>query len=189
MQTPNDSVVDMQNNGASVSLHCMPGFQLIGNREAYCNGTDWDRLLGTCRLADVSTRTECDFEAIDSCGWENDQDNSYDWKRRNGFVSFNSFVTGPNHDHTTGKPLMGHYMVAEAAGTRSSQVARLISPIYNQTMSTNACFRMFSHMYGSAVGDLNVYIKPDSLSIAAVRNDQRLRKKNTIGTLNANETI
>lgn len=174
MQRPENSVVDMQNNGASISLHCLSGFQLVGNREAYCNGTEWDRELGTCRPAEGSTRTECDFEAIDACGWENDQDNSYDWKRRNGFVSFESFVTGPNHDHTSGIPLKGHYMVAEAAGTPSSQVARLISPIYNKTMSTNACFRMFSHMYGSAVGVLNVYIKPDSLSIGDVRNEQRL---------------
>lgn len=174
MQIETNGVVDMQNNDASVSLRCKSGFQLVGNREAYCNGMEWDRSLGTCRLADGSTRTECDFEAMDRCGWENDGDNSYDWKRRNGFVSFDSFVTGPNHDHTTGKPLMGHYMVAEAAGTRNSQVARLISPFYNKTMSTNACFRMYSHMYGASVGVLNVYIKPDSLSIGAVRNDQRL---------------
>lgn len=173
MQTLNNGVIDMQNNGASVSLHCMYGYQLVGNREAYCNGTNWDRSLGTCHVTDTATRTECDFEAADLCGWENDLDNSYDWIRRNGFASFNSFVSGPTHDHTTGKPLMGHYMVAEASGTRNSQVARLFSPIYNETMSTNACFRMFSHMYGATVGDLKVYIKPDSLDMATVRNDQR----------------
>lgn len=171
--TPTNSVIDFQNNEAAISIHCMYGFQLVGNKEAFCNGTDWDRPLGTCRLADTATRTECDFEAVDMCGWGNDLDNSYDWRRRNGFASFATFVSGPTHDHTTGKPLMGHYMVAEAAGTRNSQVARLVSPIYNQTMSTKACFRMFSHLYGATVGALNVYIKPDSLNIVTVRNDQR----------------
>lgn len=175
VQTPSNSDINVQHHGASVSLFCKSGYQVVGNREAYCDGMEWDRTLGTCQAAETATRTECDFEATDACGWENDSDNNYDWIRRNGFESFHSFVSGPTHDHTTGKPLTGHYMVAEAFGRRRSQFARLISPMYNETMSVNACFRMFSHMYGATVGELNVYIKPDSLDIADVRNRQRLR--------------
>lgn len=171
--TPNNSVIDTQSNGAAISLHCMYGYQVVGNKEAYCNGTEWDRPLGVCQLTNETAQTECDFEATNICGWENDWDNSYDWRRRNGFASYASFQSGPMHDHTTGKPLMGHYMVAEATSTRNPQVARLVSPIYNHTMSQNACFRMFSHMYGATVGNLNVYIKPDRLSIVAVRNDAK----------------
>lgn len=169
VQTPNNSIIEEQNGGASISLHCMYGFQLVGNKEAYCDGLRWDRILGTCRLADSATRTECDFEAADQCGWENDLENSYDWKRRNGFSTFNAFESGPTHDHTSGKPLMGHYMVAEATGTRNTQVARLVSPIYNHTISTDACFRMFSHMYGATVGDLNVYLKPEGFTMTTLK--------------------
>lgn len=171
--TPDNSVIDVQNDGASISLHCMYGFQLVGNREVYCDGLEWDRPLGTCRVSHIRIRTECDFETTDLCGWENDEDNSYAWKRRNGFASFDKVVTGPNHDHTTGKPLMGFYMVAEASGTQNPKVARLVSPIYNQTMSQNACIRMFTHMYGATVGDLNVYIKPSSIHMDVVKTDQR----------------
>lgn len=175
MLAPNNSVIEVHNDGASMSLHCLPDFELAGNKETYCNGTDWDRPLGTCRPASTAIRTECDFETVDYCGWENDLENSYDWKRRNGFASFDRFVSGPIHDHTTGKPLMGHYMVAEAS-KRNSKVARLVSPIYKRAMSVNACFRIFSHMYGATVGNLTVYIKPEHLSIDVVGEDQRLEE-------------
>lgn len=171
--SPNNSVVDTQNRDASISLHCMYGYTLVGNKEAYCDGFEWDRPLGSCQVADTTTRSSCDFETVDFCGWENDLGNTYDWRRRNGFASFASFVSGPTYDHTSGKPLVGHYMVAESSGTLLMRVARFVSPIYNASMSKSACFRMFYHMYGFTVGDLNVYIRLDTLSMLSAVMDQR----------------
>lgn len=51
-------------------------------------------------------------------------------------------------------------MIAEATNSRTSQRSRILSPIYNQTDSENACFRFFYHMYGQNVGRLRVIVKP-----------------------------
>lgn len=68
------------------------------------------------------------------------------------------------------RPLEGYYLVAEATNQVSSNSARIISPIYDQTHSKNACFRLWYHMYGISIGRLRVYIRPVSMDMDAVLN-------------------
>lgn len=50
-------------------------------------------------------------------------------------------------------------MIAEATNSRPSQRSRLLSPIYNQSDSENACFHFYYYMYGQNVGRLRIIIK------------------------------
>lgn len=72
-----------------------------------------------------------------------------------------------------GKPLEGHYMVAEATNSRSTQKSRLLSPIHPKADSENACFRFFYHMYGAGVGQLRVIVKPIDENINDIADNQR----------------
>lgn len=78
---------------------CDFGFILNGNALSFCNGTDWDRPLGKC-IEDATTPMNCDFETKNLCGWQTELSSSFEWKRRNGWVSFERLDYGPKHDHT-----------------------------------------------------------------------------------------
>lgn len=105
----------------------------------------------------------CDFETQDMCGWINDPENDYSWVRRDGFNTFQHIVSGPSHDHTSGKPLQGYYMVAEQKTPTDGLRAQLLSPIYDKKLSENACLRLFYHMYGLTVGRLRVHAMPEDV--------------------------
>lgn len=66
---------------------------------AFCNGTDWDRSLGTCEPT-AGDSMSCDFETSNLCGWESEITTEFEWKRRCGWVSFERLDYGPKHDHT-----------------------------------------------------------------------------------------
>lgn len=153
------------NNGASLLVFCMPRYHVVGNSVAFCNGTHWDRSLGDCHEDNLEPPTSCDFETSELCGWRNDPSNDYNWVRRDGFKSFEHIVSGPSHDHTSGKPLEGFYLVAEEKNQVETERARIISPIFEKKRSENACFRMFYHMYDATVGRLRVYALPDSVDM------------------------
>ena len=75
--------------------------------------------------------------------------------------------TGPTYDHTYGTDY-GRYMYIEASSPRlSGDKARLISRPFTQhetTGDTYECLTFFYHMYGSAMGTLNIYkIEGDSV--------------------------
>lgn len=151
--------------GASVLLFCMPGFQLVGSSASFCNGTHWDRPLGNCRETRIGPLTACDFETDDICGWMNDPSNDYEWVRRSGYNTFEHVVSGPSHDHTSGTPLHGFYLVAEQKAASVEAHARLLSPIFGRELSENACIRIFYHMYGVSVGRLRVYVMPEDAAM------------------------
>ncbi|XP_031625309.1 uncharacterized protein LOC116341763, partial [Contarinia nasturtii] len=108
---------------------------------------------------DVGHTKSCDFETVSLCGWKEDTENDFHWMQRNGWNSYEKLESGPKHDHTKGKPLEGHYLIAEATNSHPSQRSRLFSPVYNQSDSENACFRFFYYMYGQNVGRLRIIIK------------------------------
>lgn len=154
----------------TITLQCHPNFELAGTQIAYCDGREWDRMLGNCREVQIGPATWCDFEA-GMCGWSLDPTHDYDWQRKNGVPPSGHMPgsarrtgtvlwrTGPQHDHTTGVPLEGYYMLAQMANQAPEDVARLVSPLYAAEQSANACFRMFYHMYGAMVGHLRVKMR------------------------------
>lgn len=44
-------------------LFCEPNYEIVGSAFAHCNGTSWDREVGTCKETDNSPSTSCDFES------------------------------------------------------------------------------------------------------------------------------
>ncbi|XP_017484056.1 PREDICTED: uncharacterized protein LOC108372800 [Rhagoletis zephyria] len=152
-----------------IGLYCSEGFDLAGNRYAYCNGTDWDRPLGFCRKHSNTVSHECDFESSDICGWVVDVSESFKWRRAMAVNVFTSFHTGPKHDHTTMTASGGHYMLMESFGATTAPAA-LTSPIYGRDISlmTACCFQFYYLMYGAGVGNLNVYVKPVTKMLSEV---------------------
>ena len=56
---------------------------------------------------------------------------------------------------------IGHYMFIEASAPRKTgDKARLISALFQPTSSTRSrCLQFYRHMFGTAIGTLNVYVK------------------------------
>ncbi|KAH9494976.1 hypothetical protein Btru_018310, partial [Bulinus truncatus] len=96
----------------------------------------------------------CDFED-DTCGFNQDLYDDFDWLRHNGSISTHS--TGPYIDHTYGTKF-GHYMHIETSSPRvAGDVARILTPVYPAT--DGRCLKYWYHMYGSSVGTLTVYLR------------------------------
>lgn len=97
---------------------------------------------------------DCEFD-ISMCYWGNDKINpsDFNWMRHTGATPSSS--TGPYKDHTTGT---GYYVYAETSGIDQNKKARLLSRTFPST--NGRCMSFWYHMYGSGMGQLNVYIKP-----------------------------
>lgn len=76
--------------------------------------------------------------------------------------------TGPSHDHTIGIPFQGHYMVINTNHDVYLKHARLISPLYRIISAERMCFKFFYFMYGSSLGTLRVYVKPESVDMQEI---------------------
>ncbi|XP_053687347.1 uncharacterized protein LOC128736873 [Sabethes cyaneus] len=152
--------ISYEHGQAAGMLFCSSGYQVAGSAKAYCNGTHWDRPLGSCRQTGITTQTACDFEVVDYCGWVNEATHDFDWKRSDGIVSQKALKTGPKYDHTTMTPLAGHFMMVDSSEQFTNETARMLSPVYTSNYSVNACFLFYYHMFGDAVGTLSVYVKP-----------------------------
>ena len=189
--TPDNGKITYLNSKASAMLFCEPNFETVGSSYAHCNGSHWDRGIGTCRETDNTPPMSCDFESEkDSkcfcwkfsynfvlvegeniCGWMHDIDHDFDFERRSGYNNKTiSMVTGPHADHTSGIPFQGHYMVINTNTEVSPKRARLISPLY-KVNATTMCFKFYYFMYGSAIGTLRVYIKPESVEMSNILRD------------------
>ncbi|XP_055530962.1 uncharacterized protein LOC129721891 [Wyeomyia smithii] len=160
--TVENGQISYEHGQAAGMLFCASGYQVAGSAKTYCNGTHWDRPLGSCRQTGIAVQTTCDFEVGDYCGWVNEATHDFDWKRSEGVVSQKALKTGPKYDHTTMTPLAGHFMMVDSAEQFTNETARMLSPIYAANYSVNACFLFYYHMFGDAVGTLSVYVKPIS---------------------------
>ncbi|XP_023031201.1 uncharacterized protein LOC6641640 [Drosophila willistoni] len=151
-------------------VQCHDGYVVSGNQIAFCNGRNWDRLLGTCRPSNHSLNHSCDFETEDQCGWSKNGE----WKRMANVRHFHSYSTGPRHDHTLQHALGGHYMLFESSTQRDGDY-HLISPIYPRELSlkTACCFRFHYFMYGIGVGSLAVWVKLHSLPLDIIWSSER----------------
>lgn len=147
-------------------LFCKPGYSLVGSQTTFCNGTVWNRSIGTCRKTQTVHAMKCDFELYTICDWvpEHTQDFKWIWQHSRN-VKNKQLQSGPFHDHTFDKPLKGHFMLATFANPLQSSKALLISPVYPAHISRSACFQFYYHMYGATDGVLRVYVKPDSITI------------------------
>ena len=54
----------------------------------------------------------------------------------------------------------GHYVFTETSGVPMGEKARLLSRTFPST--SGRCLSFWYHMYGSGMGELNVYIKPQT---------------------------
>lgn len=86
-------------HGTKAFLFCDDGHINAGNAITFCDGNDWDRKLGECRLGIEDTKS-CDFETNSICGWATDLYDDFKWVRKNGWSSFERLDSGPKHDHT-----------------------------------------------------------------------------------------
>lgn len=94
------------------------------------------------------------------CTWFNQptthKEDKFDWVIRNGRTP--SSNTGPNADRNG--DIKGKYVYLEASHPRvPGDKTRLVSGSFFQTSTTGQCFRFFYHMYGSDIGELNIYVK------------------------------
>ncbi|XP_014489529.1 PREDICTED: uncharacterized protein LOC106752378 [Dinoponera quadriceps] len=157
--SPAHTFVVSKLDGGILMFFCEPGYRLVGSSEIYCNGRNWNETTPSCRDSDVPVPTKCDFESPDLCLWEQDPHHDFDWKRHNfGTPSFH-IGTGPSHDHTLGVGNDGHYLYTEASGQLVNDTARIISPVYNSSLTESGCFSFWYHMYGATIGRLNIYFK------------------------------
>lgn len=186
MSHPN-GVLTISETGTQVTLNCHANYMVAGAQTAYCDGTNWDRALGNCRQVLIGPATWCDFE-VDTCDWTVEAPNSNEWRRNNGIASssrlFHSVLmrTGPQHDHTVGRPLEGYFMVAQMGDITMQDTARLISPLYTAEQGTDACFRLWYHMFGRQVGRLRVYVRQQGADI-----EMSLDERNVLFEKNGNQ--
>ncbi|KAG5677987.1 hypothetical protein PVAND_007699 [Polypedilum vanderplanki] len=165
VSTVDNGKITYLNRNATVMLFCEPNYEIVGSSYAHCNGTNWDRTIGTCKETDNTPSTSCDFEGESICGWMHDTDHDLDFERRSGYNNKTiSILTGPPSDHTIKLPFQGHYMVINTNTEVYTKKARLISPLY-KVNATKLCFQLYYHMYGISVGTLRVYVKPESMEL------------------------
>ncbi|XP_070151654.1 uncharacterized protein [Polyergus mexicanus] len=158
---PAHSLMAQKLDGAILMFFCEPGYTMIGNAEIYCDGVQWNGTIPYCRDAKAPAPTKCDFESTDLCWWEQDPQHDFDWKRHNFETPSLHIGTGPTHDHTLGAGNDGHYLYIEASGRLVNDTARIISPLYNSSLTESGCFSFWYHMYGATIGSLNIYFKQE----------------------------
>lgn len=166
--TPKHAIMAEKLNGAILMFFCEFGYTLIGNAEIYCDGRKWNGTIPSCRMANVPAPTKCDFENPDLCWWEQDPLHDFDWKRHNFETPSLHIGTGPTHDHTLGAGNEGHYLYIEASGRLVNDTARIISPLYNSSLTESGCFSFWYHMYGATIGSLNIYFKQENAPLQLI---------------------
>ncbi|XP_077978860.1 MAM and LDL-receptor class A domain-containing protein 1-like [Glandiceps talaboti] len=105
----------------------------------------------------VCSEYDCDFE-VGFCDWRQDPANDLDWLRNKGDTATD--YSGPSFDHTLGTD-QGYYVYIEATNQDAGDKARLISALV-PSRGDGYCLQFWYHMFGSSVGELNVYIREDN---------------------------
>ena len=95
----------------------------------------------------------CDFENYNICGYTNDVNADFNWRRNKKDTLTNG--TGPSFDHTY-QTNEGHYMYIEATPQKNGDNALLVSPLIrlDGSSSNAACLTFWYHMYGKDIGSL-----------------------------------
>ncbi|XP_015919667.2 uncharacterized protein [Parasteatoda tepidariorum] len=160
-EVPNSRITEAY-RGAILMYDCHPGYTLEGPAALYCDGRTWTSDVPTCEVAITNASLSCDFEDPDLCGWSQDPTHDFDWKRNQFSTPSGHAGTGPSYDHTFGSGKGGFYLYQEVSSPRKpNDISRLFSPVYSEHKS-GGCFLFWYHMYGSTIGGLKVYVKPQS---------------------------
>ncbi|KAM3959884.1 scavenger receptor type C [Aphomia sociella] len=162
------SLRSSSHSGAWLTFFCLPGYELVGSSNMYCDGKSWNGTAPTCVDTNVASKLSCDFENEDLCGWKDDELHDFDWKRLNLNTPSAFLLTGPSYDHTLGKGASGYYMYIESTSRMENDTARLISPVYRRELTKGGCFKFFYHMFGKDTGGLRVYQKPDNFALESL---------------------
>ncbi len=128
-------------------------------------------------------------------GWNSTTTSAPRWESEDATGSNeNSTSTGPFYDNTNFGTPGGLYMYLETSGAPVGNIAELISaPIYLDTSMTAVTLEFAYHMYGSAMGDLNVYVDDNgartlittlSGQTQTAGGDAWILSKNVIGGMN-----
>ncbi|XP_040207739.1 MAM domain-containing glycosylphosphatidylinositol anchor protein 1 isoform X3 [Rana temporaria] len=109
----------------------------------------------------------CSFDDEKLCGFVQDKDDTFDWIRQSLKTKDpkRTVNTGPEKDN--GGTEEGFFMFIEASLPRKAgDRARLISPMYNVTMTKmkppkapSYCISFYYHMWGRHIGRLNVLLR------------------------------
>ena len=98
-----------------------------------------------------------DFDNL--MGLQQDQNDFGDWILKQGSTS--SFATGPDGDHTTG---FGTYYYVESSGAaHPDKVFKVYTPTFDISTTPGKVLSFWYHMYGAAMGDLEIAIISDSI--------------------------
>ncbi|XP_076064673.1 uncharacterized protein LOC143038883 isoform X3 [Oratosquilla oratoria] len=162
-------------NGESQSLYsdalvqywCWPGYELEGSPALTCDGENWNDTTPTCLAPNPGqSLRKCYFESGDDlCGWTQETADDFDWQRHKGSTPSFSVGTGPPFDHTSSSP-EGYYLYIEGSRPREeNDKARIFSPVYEPPLDVSSCFTFWYYMYGKTTGQLNVYVKLESMMI------------------------
>ncbi|XP_045507573.1 MAM and LDL-receptor class A domain-containing protein 2-like [Colias croceus] len=161
--------ISLPSNGdAWVMYFCLPGFKLVGSSVIICDGVQWNASAPTCVDSSQPPQLSCDFESPDLCGWKQDELHDFDWKRLNKRTPSSFLFTGPSFDHTLGIGRDGYYMYIESTSRLENDTARLISPIFDNSLTKDGCFSFYYHMFGKTCGGLRVYQKPENVDMQTI---------------------
>ncbi|XP_028175862.1 MAM and LDL-receptor class A domain-containing protein 1-like [Ostrinia furnacalis] len=173
-----NGLVITSRSDAFLVFFCLPGFKLVGTTAMYCDGKSWNTTMPSCVDSAMVSKTSCDFEDPDLCGWIQDSLHDFDWERLNRKTPSSFMNTGPSFDHTIGKGGAGYYMYIESSSRLENETARLISPIYDMEIAKDGCFSFYYHMFGRYLGGLRVYQKPDNIPLQTMlKLPEETRKK------------
>ncbi|XP_052222500.1 MAM and LDL-receptor class A domain-containing protein 1-like isoform X2 [Dreissena polymorpha] len=107
-------------------------------------------------LLDSLHQAQCTFDHNSMCSWNNvPGHDDFDWVLYQSSTPTDG--TGPDFDHTL-RNASGKYIFIESSAPRSLfDGAWLQSPTIEASGQTVHCFRFWYHMYGAAIGRLDVY--------------------------------
>ena len=93
-----------------------------------------------------------DFNSPALICWTQDSGDNFDWTLNTGGTG--SVATGPSDDISGG----GNYMYIEASGGTNGNEAVLLSQEIDLSTLANGQLRFFSHMYGTSINELSIFI-------------------------------
>ncbi|RZF38365.1 hypothetical protein LSTR_LSTR009260 [Laodelphax striatellus] len=160
LQQPTNGDVEQLYQGALAKFSCYSGYLLSGPSVISCDGNSWNASIPACwRNEEETSIGSCDLEK-GFCGWENSQEDEFDWKLNSQTTPSGLIGTGPSYDHTSGYGRKGHYLYLESSSPqRENDTAVLKSPIFPAVENNETrCFTFWYHMYGSGIVKLNVYL-------------------------------
>jgi PKD repeat protein len=132
----------------------------------------WTEDLETFSLCSVDLNCELTICPLANglANMTNGAGDDIDWRTNRGTTA--STGTGPSTDHKPGTAL-GNYIYLEASGGCTWQTARLVTPCFDLTNTTQPIFTFWYHMNGLEMGELHVdvldgtIIDEDVISVTA----------------------